>query len=256
MDLAERRIEAILFDLGDTLLHFGTLSKGRLLDEAMRRSYAYLQELNQPVGSYQVYRLLHLWGIRWHLLLSWLTGNDFDSLDLLKRYGTKNGLTLTPEQWEELNWRWYAKLAETGSVESGTAETLDRLTQMGLKLGLLSNTFIHKSSLERHLEREGLLRYFPVRLYSYEFPWRKPNVRIFQEAARRIDVQPQHIMFVGDLIHKDIVGAQAAGMTAVLKCGHANAGKPLPEGAYRIEKISDLPALVEHLNSDNSFRVS
>ncbi len=254
MDLAARRIEAILFDLGDTLLHFGKLSKGRLLDEAMRRSYAYLQEHNQPVGSFRVYRLLHLWGIRWHLLRSWLTGNDFNSLELLKTYGAKNGLDLAPEQWEELNWRWYEKLAEAGAVEPGTQEALDRLTRMGLKLGVLSNTFIHKCSLERHLEQEGLLQYFPVRLYSYEFPWRKPNVRIFQEAAARIEVEPQHIMFVGDLIDKDITGALAAGMTAVLKCGHANIGKPLPQGAFRIDKIAELPAVIEKLNADNTFR--
>lgn len=252
--MSTRRIEAVIFDLGDTLLHFGKVSKSQLIDEAMRRSYAYLKEHNQPVGSFGVYRLLHMWGIHWHLLRSWLTGRDFNSLELLRSYGTKNGMDLTAPQWEELNWRWYEKLAEVGVVEPGTAEALEELTQKGLKLGILSNTFIHKCSLERHLEDEGLLHYFPLRLYSYEFPWRKPNVKIFQEAAGRIGVEPKHIMFVGDLIHKDVTGALAAGMTAVLKSGHGNAGKAVPPAAHTIEKIADLPALVEQLNTDSSTK--
>lgn len=90
--MSGRRIEAVLFDLGDTLLHFGKLSKGQLVEEAIRRSYAYLQEHRQPVGSFRTYRLLHLWGIRWHLLRSWLTRCDFNSLELLETYGVKNGI--------------------------------------------------------------------------------------------------------------------------------------------------------------------
>ena len=248
--MSGRRIEAVLFDLGDTLLHFGKLRKGQLVEEAVRRSYAYLQEHHQPTGPFWAYRLMHLWGVRWHLLRSWATGNDFNSLELLRTYGARNGMTLTPEQWEELNWRWYEKLAEAGVVEPGTTEALAALRAMGLKLGVLSNTFIHKSSLERHLEQEGLLEYFPVRLYSYEFPWRKPNVKIFQEAARRIGVAPQKILFVGDLIHKDVTGSMAAGMTAALKVGPSNAGQTVPQGVLSIDKIADLPALIESLTAE------
>lgn len=242
------RIDAVLFDLGDTLLHFGTLSKGRLIEQAMRRSYAYLQELNQPVGPFWVYRLLHIWGIRGHLVQSWLTGSDFDSLRLLQEYGAKRKLTLTPAQWEELNWRWYEGLADIGQAEPGTVEALTALTAAGLKLGILSNTFIHKSALERHLEQEGLLRFFPVRLYSYEYPWRKPNVKIFIEAAKSIGAEPARIVFVGDLIKKDVAGARAAGMIPVLKTGPGNAGQAVPPDVHRIDRIAELPRLIEKIN--------
>jgi len=246
--LSAGRIDAVLFDLGDTLLHFGALSKGRLIEQAMRRSYDYLQELNQPVGSFWAYRLLHLWGIRGHLVRSWLTGSDFNSLQLLQEYGAKRGFTLSPDQWEELNWRWYEGLANIGQAEPGTAEALAALAAAGLKLGILSNTFIHKSALERHLDKEGLLRFFPVRLYSYEYPWRKPNVKIFLEAAKSVGAAPQRIVFVGDLIKKDVAGAQAAGMIPVLKTAYSNAGRSLPSGVYRIDRIADLPALIETIN--------
>ncbi len=247
--MSGRRIEAVIFDLGDTLLHFGRLSKARLMEEAIRRSYDFLQQHKQPVGPFGAYRLLHFWGIRWHLLYSWVTGSDFNSLQLLQEYGAKKKMTLSPTQWEELNWRWYEGLADVGQVEPGTTEALDALLSMGLKLGVLSNTFIHSSSLERHMEQEGLLRYFPVRLYSYQYPWRKPNVRIFLEAARQIGVAPENILFVGDLISKDVAGSLAAGMTAVLKTGPSNAGKTVPQGVHRIDRIAELPPLIERINT-------
>lgn len=247
MVLSGRRIEAVLFDLGETLLHFGKLDKGQLIDEAIRRSYTYLQTHKQPVGPLWAYRLQSVWGIRWHLLKSFLTGNDFNSIELLRAFGARKKMTLTDAQWEELSWQWYKGLAKTGVIEPGTLEAMEKLKAAGLKLGVLSNTFIHKSSLERHLEQEGLLKYFPVRLYSYEYPWRKPNVKIFREAARRIDAEPSRILFVGDLIGKDVVGALAAGMTATLKNGPNNAGQKAPEGVYRIDKIADLPALIESI---------
>ena len=75
-----------------------------------------------------------------------------------------------------------------GNVPDGAKDMLQKLQQMGLKLGVLSNTFIHKSSLERHLQANGLLDYLPVRLYTYEYPWRKPDERIFREGAQKIGV--------------------------------------------------------------------
>lgn len=244
-----RHIDAVLFDLGDTLLHFGAISKGRLIEQAMCRSYAYWQEINQPVGPFWAYRLMHIWGIRGHLVRSWLTGSDFDSLRLLQEYGAKRKLTLSPAQWEELNWRWYEGLADIGQAEPGTVEALEAMTAAGMKLGILSNTFIHKSALERHLDKEGLLRFFPVRLYSYEYPWRKPNVRIFHEAAKSIDTAPERIVFVGDLIKKDVAGALAAGMIPVLKTAYSNVGQSVPSSVHRIDRIADLPGLIDNINN-------
>ena len=113
--MAEHVIEAVLFDLGETLLTFGKLDLSRLSNEAARRSYEYLKQCNQPVGPYWAYRLSHLWGIRYHVLKSALTGNDFDSLELLKHYGQRRDFQLTDEQWIELTWKWYEILYEIGA---------------------------------------------------------------------------------------------------------------------------------------------
>jgi putative hydrolase of the HAD superfamily len=243
--VSRRRIEAVLFDLGETLLVFGRLERKRLIDQAVRASYNYLVQLNQPVGSYAAYRLLHLWGIRWNLFKSWRSGADFNSLDLLKSYGHKRGFLLTEAQWEELSWRWYQVLARQGVVRDGTAETLDQLKRRGLKLGMLSNTFIHKSSLERHLREEGLLDYLPVRVYSYELPLRKPAISAFQRAAEAVGAAPENIVYVGDRLDNDVIGARNAGMTPVLIRAYTNEARRLPSDLHCVDAITKLPELLE-----------
>ncbi len=250
--LEGRMIQAALFDLGETLLHYGQSEIGKIFDRAVCLSYDYLKSRGQPVGSLAVYRLRNFLGIRLHLLLSFLTGNDFDSLSVLKKYGKKKGFSLSEAEWEELNWQWYQPLAEKAQAEPDIVQTLQRLRQMGLRLGILSNTFVHGSSLDRHLDRLGLLEFFPVRLYSYQFPFRKPDQRIFFEAARQLRTDPRRIVFVGDRIDKDVRGARRAGMIAVLKHAYTNQKKRVPDGVFRIQYLSELPELIETLNRSQS----
>ena len=117
-----------------------------------------------------------------------------------------------------------------------------------IKLAILSNTFINNSALERQLAEFGILDFFEVRLYSYQFNFRKPNKRIFTAAAEKLGLPTQNIMFVGDKIRADIRPALKIGMTAVLKQAYTNHEKRLPKGAYKIEKISELPELINQIN--------
>jgi putative hydrolase of the HAD superfamily len=95
-----------------------------------------------------------------------------------------------------------------------------------------------------------MLDFFPYRLYSYQFAFRKPDRRIFEAAVTRMNELAENILFVGDRINKDIKPALKAGMLAVLKAAYTNTGKIPPAGVRRIEKISELPAIIETINSD------
>jgi len=92
------------------------------------------------------------------------------------------------------------------------------------------------------------LDFFTVRVYSYEFDFRKPDVRIFKIAAERIGEAVDNILYVGDRIDKDIRPAIRSGMQAVLKTAYTNDGKKTPKGAWKINQISELPALIEKIN--------
>lgn len=237
-----------MFDLGETLLSFGRFSATRMFRRGARRSYDYLKSCGQSVGSFEYYCWVNLIALRIRHLVSGITKNDFNSTILLRSLGRRKGIRLDEEQWRHFAWLWYEPLSKIARIEPGITETLATLERMGLKLGILSNTFVGAESLEKHLEQIGILHFFPVRLYSYEFGFRKPDARIFRIAAERIGEAVENIMYVGDRIDKDIEPALKIGMHAVLKDACTNEGKTPPNGAHRITTISELPALIESIN--------
>jgi HAD superfamily hydrolase (TIGR01549 family) len=187
--------------------------------------------------------------LRTQYLIADLTHRDFDSLEVLQAVGAKLGVTLSREDWEQFAWLWYEPLSRRARIEPGLEESLARLTGMGLKLGLVSNTFVNRASLERHLQLLGLLEFFPVQLYSYVFLVRKPSTEIFRIAAGKIAELPENILFVGDRIDNDVLPALESGMRAALKEAYTNRGKKLPPAALRIGWLAELPALIEQINA-------
>jgi len=246
--LAARRIQAVIFDVGETLLNFGKVDAIALFKEGGKLAYNFLKKLDQPADSLNLFLLKHLWMIRIFRVWSYIKGRDFDSLKLLKKIERKRGVKLTEQQWENFGWCWYEPLSKIATVEPDLRQTLDKLKQIGVKLGILSNTFVNAATLERHLAQLGLLDYFTTRLYSYQFNFRKPDSRIFIEAAKQMNCPLQNTLFVGDRLDIDITGALAANMLAVMKKAYTNAGKKTPENVIKIERLAELPGIVEEIN--------
>jgi len=248
--MPHKKIKAVLFDLGETLVNYGKVNTTRLFKQGARLSYDFLKSCGQPVGNFNYYCWRNLIALRIRHWLSSITKNDFNSLVLLRGIGTKKGIRLDRQQWRHFAWLWYEPLSKIGKAEPKTAETLAALKNSGLKLGIVSNTFVTGSSLEKHLEQLGILDFFSVRLYSYEFNFRKPDTRIFEAAAERIGEKLENILFVGDRIDKDIKPAAKTGMQTVLKAAYTNVGEKSPKGAWRINQLAELPALIEKINAD------
>jgi len=244
-----QRIRGILFDLGDTLLDFGKINAPRLFEEGAKLAYAYLRRLKQPLPSFWRYSRQQLWAVRWHYFCSHITGREFSSVELIRRIGRKFGQELTAEQLTELGWLWYRPLSRCATVETGLAEMLAALRSSGLVLGVVSNTFIPATALDRHLERLGLLEQLPVRVYSCEIGYRKPRREIFLEACRQAELEPAQAVFVGDSLRADIHGAGRMGMFTVLKdvAGRYN-GHHVPADAC-IRSILELPQVLRDLEA-------
>lgn len=251
MDNKNQQIQAVLFDLGDTLINFGKVSALNLFGKSCRLTYDYLKSNDQPAGNYLLYYLKNISDIYFHLLASKITGRDFDAHQLLRKNCRKHGIQLNHEQTEQLVWLWYQPLYQKSTTEENLAETLRKLKDQGLKLGIVSNTFIPRICLDRHLKELGVIEYFDFQLYSCEFSRRKPAPEIFIEAADRINVRLPNIAFVGDRIDKDIKPALMLDMTAVLKKAYTNHNNKIPENAHRIRRLDELPELINDINSKN-----
>jgi len=239
----------VLFDFGETLVRFGKFNATRLFRQGARISYEYLKTLDQPVGNFEWYCWQNLIRVRIRRWLSNVTGRDFDMLALLKKVGTKKGIRLESEQWQHLAWLWYEPLGKTAKAELNIAETLSKLKKSGLKLGIVSNTVVNRCCLDRHLEQLGILEFFTVRVYSCEFNFRKPDPRIFQLAAEKTGEAVENILFVGDQIRNDVKAAARIGMQAALLVNLTNAAKKIPHGTWKINRLAELPSLIEKINA-------
>ena len=246
--MSDNKINAVLFDFGETIFTFGKIHRTKLFKDAALLTYNYLKDLGQPVADFKKYCFHNLTALRLRYFLFSIMGRDFDSLELLKKVNTRYGISLNDEQWQNLIWLWYKPLADFAYCEPDIVDTLTKLKNAGLKLGIISNTFINACVLEKHLESNGILRFFKVKLYSYEFPFRKPDPRIFRAAAARIDTLPENILYVGDRIKNDIKPALKLNMHAALKNAHTNTRKKVPPAAWKIDLLSQLPELIQKHN--------
>lgn len=95
------------------------------------------------------------------------------------------------------------------------------------RLGVISNS---NGTVRAKLVRLGLAPYFDVILDSHEERVEKPDPRLFRMALERAHARADRSLYVGDFYHIDVVGARAAGMSAVLlDPGEVHRDKPVPK---------------------------
>ena len=75
---------------------------------------------------------------------------------------------------------------------------------------------------------------------------------LFAVAAKRICEGLENVLYVGDRLDSDIDPTLKLGMHAALKAAHSNDGKKVPEGAWKITHVAELPELIEKHNIRSS----
>jgi putative hydrolase of the HAD superfamily len=106
-------------------------------------------------------------------------------------------------------------------------------------IALLSNSPIAK----HWAAKLGILDQF-CSITLADDPYRKPHPRAFHDACEAAGVALEQAIYVGDSFANDIEGAVEAGLRAVWVDRFGD-GHPLPWGAWRVEKLSKLPDVIE-----------
>jgi putative hydrolase of the HAD superfamily len=101
--------------------------------------------------------------------------------------------------------------ADTWRIFDDVLPTLRSLQANRLRLLVISNW---DERLRPLLGELGLTRYFEDLLISLELGFTKPDPEIFLETARRLKMEPSHILHVGDDPVADTQGARQAGFQA------------------------------------------
>jgi putative hydrolase of the HAD superfamily len=107
----------------------------------------------------------------------------------------------------------------------GAGEIIQALRQRGYHLGVISNT-MSTLDIPSSLEAFGWNDHFEVVILSANIKLRKPSPEPFLEAARRMDITPNHCAFVGNRLSKDIAGCRQAGYALGLVLEPASGPRP------------------------------
>lgn len=144
---------------------------------------------------------------------------------------------------------FYETHYQVRSLRPEAPAVLDALHKQGFRLAIISN-IISRWLVQHQLVEYGIAHYFDPVVTSSNLGWRKPNARIFEEAARLMHLPPAVCAYVGDTISRDVMGARRAGYGLAIqiisfltdKADHATGGVP-PDAI-----IQDLTQVVNLVN--------
>jgi putative hydrolase of the HAD superfamily len=246
-------IDAVLFDLGDTIINFGVGRREAelLFRQGARLTYDYLAARTHAIPTYERYFKVHYRYMTLAYVWSKLTRRDFSYADVVTRSFDKLRLVLEPGDLTHLCHLWYKPIHDASHIDHGVHHMLEQLRLAGTRLGIVSNTLVPGLCLDAHLQQLGLLEFFPVRVYSSAVKYRKPHPRIFELALSEIGVPANRALFIGDLLMADIAGAKRAGMRTIWKPAKHTSKHPRlrrrPTPDYTIPKVTELPTVLHHL---------
>ncbi|MHC5108314.1 MAG: HAD family hydrolase [Planctomycetota bacterium] len=210
------RVEAVLFDLGDTLVHFETSRVSAVLSESCRPSYDHLVEIGHNLPDYPTY----LKAVKRRFMRDWLrskvTRREVQLLKCMERLHKGLGAHLSQEELEDVMCQTSTPAMKAlTTVDDHAASVLENLRDQGMRMGVVSNTCFPSVAIDTYLETKGLLKFFPIRVYSSDVRFMKPSRQIFRFALDQLDIEPGRILYVGDRLDNDVMGASRVGMKTV-----------------------------------------
>jgi HAD superfamily hydrolase (TIGR01549 family) len=226
-------ITAVLFDLGDTLWHFPSMPPLEVIrGETGRRVSKLVESWGEEVTPQRMFLARD---IRMEMELETARAFNGDSIDpgypeICRRVAAGHGLTLTPEQGEEMWEAWNLGGQFLGrTLFPDSLETLQWLRERGFRLGCVTNRGYGGPRFYQELRDLGLDELFEVVSVSCDVGYLKPHPRIFEHALEAMGLAPEEVAMVGDSLRADVEGAKALGMTAIWR--RPPMDEPVEEGA-------------------------
>lgn len=127
-------------------------------------------------------------------------------------------------------------------VPETTRRGLADLRARGHRLAAVSNA---DGRLREQLEATGLLEHFEAIADSALVGFEKPDPRIFRHALAALGIAPDRAVHAGDMLCRDVRGAEAAGLFAVLV--DEDSAHFAPASIQRVRHVGELPALLDRI---------
>ena len=141
---------------------------------------------------------------------------------------------------------FFKSYVDTFELREGAKKLIKR-AQPQFKVGLISN-FTHAPVIHKSLRVLGINTFFNVVVVSEENGWRKPSVKIFEDALNKLGVEAKDAVYIGDSPIEDIKGAKQAGLKTVFVPSQFNKLKDLAESQQKPDFIAkDLESVLNQL---------
>lgn len=243
-----RFLQAILFDLGDTLMYSANawppvferagqaLAHSLCLNGLPLNCETFGAEFRQKLEEYYVDRDRHLFELSTTAVLE----------QLLAEKGCKNVAEQTLRAALD---DFYAITQQNWLLEADATSTLAELQSAGYRLGLVSNAGDNRDVFQL-VEKFGIEPYFDFVLTSAACSYRKPHPRIFELALAHWGYMPDQAAMVGDRLDADVGGSKMLGMFSIWIKRRARNQTPGPTPPDAIvETLSAIPPLLNSLFS-------
>jgi len=243
----KKRLKAVLFDMGSTLLEFENSTWDVLRRLSTETGYEFLKEKNLTLPNLEEFS---------NVLSAEFLKARSEIAQSLKELKFENVIF---EFFRDLNLStsdgiygnflevYYKPVTDQVTLVDGAKEVLKFFKERNLKIGLISNTIFPEEFHLRELKRFGLYPYLDAHFFSSVVGFRKPHPKIFQLALEKFKVDPSDTVFVGDRLEEDVGGAQNVEMKGILKY-HQGRDYTLPitpDG--QVMELKELPEVVFNL---------
>lgn len=135
---------------------------------------------------------------------------------------------------------YYMEVYSERKLYPEVISVLNSLQSIGVRMGVVSNTTNPRFMKENEMKAAGLEPFFDFAIYSSDTPYRKPHPSIFQLAIESLKLKPEEILFVGDNLRLDIVGAQNVGMKSAWINRERKTNSMEGEPDYELHSLMDL----------------
>jgi len=232
------RIEAVLFDLGGTLVDerdfagWAELARGIRLDLIPEQLSEAFAEVEAEVDA-EPLRFERDAGVVefWRRVLARASGAPVPAGAAARFAAARASQREVP-----------------ATLYSDVRRCLDQLRDDHRRLGVISNS-TSEAAVRRILDRAGILAYFERVVSSGTEGVAKPDPEIFRRALARLDLAPHRTLYVGNLRQTDALAARNAGLPAVwLHRDGTGFGEDPPE----ITSLLEVPLVLHELERAGS----
>jgi len=204
-------MKAIIFDL------FGTLIDLRSDELAHKELSKYLSLIHGTFSFEEHLRLYHEYASK-GLSSVKAVWEALKKLAEIRGFSIKLGI----KDIEELHIKYHVKYSILFNDAIKALEMAKRAINV---LGLVTDADVAVvNALLKHL---GIRKYFNAIVTSEELGIKKPDPRLFLEAARRLSVRPENCVVIGDS-WRDVEGGKRAGMKVILLLRSGESKWPYP----------------------------